>query len=68
MEWLEERMEVLGLHSLEDAAVRCGLNRGNLYRYFHWQTRPSIDVLPNLCEGLEASPLEVLKALGIQVS
>lgn len=68
MDWLRHRMDELGLDSLEVAANRCDLNRGNLFRYFNMETRPSIDVLPKLCEGLEASPLEVLKALGIQVS
>lgn len=66
LDWLYARMEELGLSSLEEAAARCGLNRGNLYRYFKFETRPSIDVIPNLCEGLEVSPLEVLEALGIQ--
>jgi hypothetical protein len=67
MDWLLDRMEELNLNSLEDAAERCGLNRGNLYRYFKFETRPSIDVLPALCEGLEASPQEILVALGIQI-
>ena len=68
LDWLYDRMEVLGLSTLEEAAVRCGMNRGTLYRYFTFETRPSIDVLPRLCKGLEASPLEVLRALGIQVN
>ncbi len=59
-------MAQLGFDTLEDAAKACDLNRGNLYRYFAFETRPSIDVLPKLCEGLDASPLEVLQALGIQ--
>lgn len=66
MDWLYERMAALDMGSLEDAARACGLNRGNLHRYFSFQTRPSIDVLPKLCEGLKASPLDVLRALGIQ--
>ena len=61
-------MSQLGMSSLEQAAIGCGLNRGNLYRYFNFETRPSIDVIPLLCEGLKASPEEVLIALGIQVS
>jgi transcriptional regulator with XRE-family HTH domain len=68
MDWLHERMQSLGLSSLEQVAERCGLNRGNLYRYFSFETRPSIDVLPPLCEGLKSSPEEVLRALGIQVA
>ena len=67
MDWLYAQLEKLGLTSLEQAAERCGLNRGNLYRYFTWETRPSIDLLAALCEGLESSPEEVLKALGIKI-
>ena len=66
IDWLNRRMAELGLNSLEEAAERCNLNRGNLYRYFKFETRPSIDVIPALCKGLESSPLEILTALGIQ--
>ena len=66
IDWLNGRMAELGLNSLQEAAERCNLNRGNLYRYFNFETRPSIDVIPALCEGLETSPLEILTALGIQ--
>ena len=66
IDWLYSRMAELGLNSLEETAERCGLNKGNLYRYFKFETRPSIVVIPALCEGLETSPLEVLTALGIQ--
>ena len=59
-------MEELNLTSLEEVATKCNLNRGNLYRYFNFETRPSIDVIPKLCRGLEVAPLEVLRALGIQ--
>ena len=65
IDWLYERMKELELSSLEQAAERCGLNRGNLYRYFTWETRPSIDILPALCKGLESAPDEILQALGI---
>jgi hypothetical protein len=67
IDWLYSRMEELGIHNLEEAGERCGVNKGNLYRYFTWATRPSIDVLPKLCNGLDASPDEVLVALGIQI-
>jgi transcriptional regulator with XRE-family HTH domain len=67
IDWLYERMTDLGLSSLEQAAELCGLNRGNLYRYFTWETRPSIDILPSLCKGLESSPDEILQALGINI-
>ena len=67
MEWLLHRMDELGIASLEDAAKRCDLNRGTLYRYFTLEMKPSIAVLPQLCEGLDASPLEILQALGVQI-
>lgn len=67
MQWLQKRMKELELGSLEEVAERCDLNRGNLYRYFTMETRPSIDILPKLCVGLEATPYEILVALGIQI-
>lgn len=66
LDWLYSRMEELEMSSLEEVARAAGLNRGNLYRYFSFQTRPSIDVLPSLCKALKATPIEVLRALGIQ--
>lgn len=59
-------MEDLGFNSLQEAAEACDLDKGTLYRYFAFETRPSIDVIPKLCKGFKASPLEVLEALGIQ--
>jgi transcriptional regulator with XRE-family HTH domain len=67
MKWLQNRMAALDMDSLEQAAEACGINRGSLYRYFSFEQRPSIDVLPLLCSGLQASPLEVLRALNIQI-
>jgi transcriptional regulator with XRE-family HTH domain len=68
MDWLTARMEELGISSLEDAAQRCDLNRGTLYRYFSLEMKPSVAVLPQLCEGLDASPMEILQALDVQIS
>ena len=67
MAWLQDRMAALDMESLEQAAAACGINRGSLYRYFMFEQRPSVDVLPLLCSGLQASPLEVLRALNIQI-
>ena len=67
MAWLQDRMAALDMESLEQAAAACGINRGSLYRYFMFEQRPSVDVLPALCDGLQSSPLEVLRALKIQV-
>lgn len=65
MEWLRARMEKLGYNSLEEVAQEIQINRGNLYRYFSLETRPSVALLPNLCNVLKASPAEILKALEI---
>ena len=63
--WLRARMEKLGYNSLEEVANEIGINRGNLYRYFSLETRPSVALLPDLCRALKASPADVLKALEI---
>ena len=65
MEWLRARMEKLGYNSLEEVAQEVHINRGNLYRYFSLETRPSVALLPNLCKVLKASPAEILRALEI---
>jgi transcriptional regulator with XRE-family HTH domain len=67
MEWLSKRMETLGMSTLEEVAKACDLNRGNVHRYFNFETRPSIDVIPKLCTGLQATPMEILVALGIHI-
>jgi transcriptional regulator with XRE-family HTH domain len=63
MEWLRAKMAELNYTSLEQVAVDIGINRGNLYRYFTLETKPSVAMLPVLCEVLNASYEEVLKAL-----
>jgi transcriptional regulator with XRE-family HTH domain len=65
LEWLRARMDKLGYNSLEEVAQEIQINRGNLYRYFSLETRPSVALLPNLCKVLKASPAEILKALEI---
>jgi len=65
LEWLRARMDKLGYRSLEQVANEIGINRGNLYRYFSLETRPSVALLPDLCRALAASPAEILKALEI---
>jgi len=65
LEWLRARMDKLGYRSLEQVANEIGINRGNLYRYFSLETRPSVALLPDLCRALDASPGEILKALEI---
>ena len=63
--WLRARMDKLGYKSLEEVANEIGINRGNLYRYFSLETRPSVALLPDLCRALKASPADILKALEI---
>lgn len=65
LDWLRDRMDTMGYNSLESVAQEIGINRGNLYRYFSLETRPSVALLPDLCRALKASPAEVLKALEI---
>jgi transcriptional regulator with XRE-family HTH domain len=65
-DWLKSKMEQIGFNSLQEAAEACDLDKGSLYRYFAFETRPSIDVIPKICKGFKVSPLEVLQALGIQ--
>jgi transcriptional regulator with XRE-family HTH domain len=65
LEWLRTKMDKLGYSSLESVAREIGINRGNLYRYFSLETRPSVALLPDLCRALKASPAEVLRALEI---
>jgi transcriptional regulator with XRE-family HTH domain len=65
LEWLRARMEKLGYNSLEEVAQEIQINRGNLYRYFSLETRPSVALLPDLCRVLKASPADILKALEI---
>ena len=65
LEWLRARMDKLGYTSLESVAREIGINRGNLYRSFSLETRPSVALLPDLCRALKASPAEVLRALEI---
>jgi transcriptional regulator with XRE-family HTH domain len=60
-------MEFLGFTSLQETAEACDLERGQLYRYFKGENRPSIEYLPRLCKGLEVSLDELLKALSVQI-
>jgi len=65
MKWLRERMKELEYKSLQEVAVAVGINRGNLYRYFTFETRPSIDILPPLCEALGVEINTLLRALEV---
>jgi hypothetical protein len=67
MAWLRYRMDQCGYTSLQQVAEAADLNRGNLWRYFMLETRPSIDVLPRLGEALDASIYDVLAALEVEL-
>ena len=64
-EWLRSKMEELGYVSLEEVASDMGINRGNLYRYFSLETKPSIAMLPTFCDVLQVEPNEIMWALEI---
>jgi transcriptional regulator with XRE-family HTH domain len=65
MHWLRSQMEILEMRTLEDVAQAIGINRGNLYRYFTFETRPSIALLPDLCYALSVDVNTLLRALEI---
>jgi len=67
MEWLRSRMTYLGYTSLQQVADLAGINRGNLWRYFQLETRPSIDVLPLLADALGVTVMEILRALEVEL-
>ena len=66
MAWLRHRMTQLDYPTLQTVATVAGMNRGNLYRYFTFQTRPSIDVLPVLAYALDVHMKDILRALEVE--
>jgi len=65
MKWLRNRMTELDYKSLQEVADDLGINRGNLYRYFTAETRPSIEMMPPLCTVLGVTYEELLIALEV---
>jgi transcriptional regulator with XRE-family HTH domain len=63
--WLRDRMEKLGYTSLEQLAAETGINRGNIYRYFTQEQRPSVALVDPLCQVLKVSPQALLVGLGV---
>lgn len=57
-------MEELGIQSLEELALRCGSDKGNLSRVFRQQQRPRVDALEPLAIGLDVSVYELLVRIG----
>lgn len=68
LDWLKHRMAELGMSSVAELETKTGINKGTLSRYFRGLQRPSIDVLPVLCQGLQVSPETLLRALGVTIS
>jgi len=65
MKWLRNRMAELEYGSLQEVADAIGINRGNLYRYFTAETRPSIEMMPPMCSALDVTYEELLIALEV---
>ena len=63
-DWLRNRMEFLGISSLEELHKKTGIDRGSISRYFRQERNPGIDVIAPLCKALEVSPETLLIALG----
>lgn len=64
-DWLTHRLTQLEIKSLEELSTLCGVNKGTLSKYFHQRQKPTIGVLPQLCEALQVSPNTLLVALGV---
>jgi transcriptional regulator with XRE-family HTH domain len=64
---IREVMADSGHDTLEQLSETTGINRGNLYRYFTLETRPSIDVLPILAVALEVPVTVVLDLLQVNL-
>jgi len=62
--WLRSRMVDLDIASLEELAVHCRSDKGNISRIFHQQQRPRVDALEPLAVGLKVSVYELLVRIG----
>lgn len=65
LDYLRARMEYLGYNSMEEVAQAVGVNRGNLWRWFRLDCRPSIDWIPLLATALRVKPIEIMAALEV---
>ena len=63
-EWLRNRLEMIGISSLDELAKLTGIDKGTISRYFHQERRPSIDMIGPLCQTLKVAPETLLIALG----
>jgi len=62
--WLRERMDGLGIASLDELADTAGTDKGNLSRIFRQLQRPRVDSLEPLAAALEVSVYELLVRIG----
>lgn len=65
MDYLRQRMEILDYRSLQEVAEAVGCNRGNLWRWFKLETRPSIDWIPLFATALDTTIIEIMIALEV---
>jgi hypothetical protein len=65
MDWLRAQMERNNYGSLEVTASQMSINRGNLYRYFTFENRPSVDMLPVMATALDTTIDDLLVALEV---
>lgn len=63
-EWVQRRLEELGLDTFDALAGKTNIDRGTLSRYFRQERRPSIDAIEPLCKALKVSPEKLLHVLG----
>ena len=62
--WLRERMDELGIASLDELATLAGTDKGNLSRIFRQLQRPRVDALEPLAAALDVSVYELLVRIG----
>lgn len=63
-EWLQRKLDESGLNTLSNLALKSGISKGTLSKYFRGLQRPSIDVIRPLSDALNISPTELLIGLG----
>jgi transcriptional regulator with XRE-family HTH domain len=65
MAWLADRMDRVGIRSLDELQLKSGINKGTLSKYFRHLQSPSVAVIPVLCKALSVSPEDLLTGLGV---
>jgi transcriptional regulator with XRE-family HTH domain len=62
--WLQDRLSILNIATLQNLSDKTGIDKGTLSRYFRHERRPSIDCIGPLCSALQVSPETLLQVLG----